>query len=387
MSPIDKQSGTCDVSALAAPGVRQLQPYLPGKPISELEREFGIQNIIKLASNENPLGTGPAAVKAMHDELAELSLYPDGGGFELKHALAKVHGLDSSRITLGNGSNDVLVLIAEAFLQPGLEAVFSQYCFAVYPIAVEAAGATAKVASALPSDHVQALGHDLAEMKKLVNENTRIVFIANPNNPTGSWLDGGELYDFLSALPDHVLVVVDEAYFEYSRPMGLPDASLWLDEFPRLIVTRTFSKAYGLAGIRIGYSLSSAAIADMLNRIRQPFNVNSVALAGAVAALEDQEFIRRSVTSNSAGLAQLKAGFSKMGLHSGPSAANFLLLDLARDAGPVNEALLRAGIIVRPVGNYGLGNYLRITVGTPPQNESLLLALADILSEGSGSIA
>jgi histidinol-phosphate aminotransferase len=387
MSTDDTLSKGSDIEKLAAPGVRLLQPYLPGKPISELEREYGVQNIIKLASNENPLGTGPAAIKAMQDELAELSLYPDGGGFELKQVLAQTHSLEASCITLGNGSNDVLVLIAEAFLQPGLEAVFSQYCFAVYPIAVEATGATAKIANAFPADHAQSLGHDLSEMKRLVNKNTRIVFIANPNNPTGSWLEKDELHDFLASMPNHVLVVVDEAYFEYSRPMGLPDASLWLDEFPNLIVSRTFSKAYGLAGIRIGYCLSSVAIADMLNRIRQPFNVNSMALAGAVAALGDQEFIRQSVTSNSTGLAQLKAGMGNLGLRTGPSAANFVLLDLAINAGPVNEALLRAGIIVRPVGNYGLSNHLRITVGTPAQNESLLNALAGILSKGSSGIA
>jgi histidinol-phosphate aminotransferase len=387
MCPDENNSGSCDILSLAAPGVRQLKPYLPGKPISELEREYGVSNIIKLASNENPLGTGAAAMRAMQNELAELSLYPDGGGFELKQALAQVHGLDSSCITLGNGSNDVLVLIAEAFLQAGLEAVYSQYCFAVYPIAVEAVGAIAREAQALPADHIQAFGHDLNEMQKLVNDKTRIVFIANPNNPTGSSLSTGELHDFLSSMPNHVVVVVDEAYFEYSRPLGLPDASAWLEEFPQLIVTRTFSKAYGLAGIRVGYSLSSPAIADVLNRIRQPFNVNSVALAGAKAALQDQEFIRRSVSTNTAGLEQLKKGLAELGLGACPSAANFLLVDLARPAGPVNEALLRAGIIVRPVGNYGLPNHLRITVGTATQNQSLLQALAGIVPEGQVGFA
>jgi histidinol-phosphate aminotransferase len=365
---------------LAAPGVRRLHPYLPGKPISELEREYGVSNIIKLASNENPLGSSPAALSAMQAEMADLCLYPDGGGFELKQALSRALDLDMNRITLGNGSNDVLVLIAEAFLQPGLEAVYSQYSFAVYPIAVEAASAVAAVAKARPATDDQPLGHDLDAMRLLVGPNTRLVFIANPNNPTGTWLEREELHHFLSSMPDNVLVVIDEAYFEYSRPQGLPDAREWLDEFPGLIVCRTFSKAYGLAGIRVGYCMSSPEIADMLNRVRQPFNVNSLALAGAKAALTDQRFIQDSVSQNSAGMKQLEAGFRELGIKCCPSAANFLLADFERDTGPINEALLKAGIIVRPVANYGLPNHLRITIGTQGQNAKLLQALGNILS-------
>ncbi len=382
MNSRDSVISSCDIATLAAPGVRQLHPYLPGKPISELEREYGVSNIIKLASNENPLGSSPAALEAMQGELKQLGLYPDGGGFELKQALSDFHGLATDCITLGNGSNDVLVLIAEAFLQPGLEAVYSQYCFAVYPIAVEATGATARQANALPSHDEQAMGHDLDRMKTLVGPDTRIVFIANPNNPTATWLDSDALCGFLSAMPNHVLVVVDEAYFEYSRPLGLPDMSLLLDEFPRLIVTRTFSKAFGLAGIRIGYSLSSPAIAGMLNRIRQPFNVNSLALAGATAALNDDEFISRSVATNSQGVNALIAGLEKLGIRTGPSAANFVLADFGQPAGPVYDSLLRSGIIVRPVANYGLANHLRITVGTTSQNEMLLEAIAKSLQAG-----
>jgi len=375
----------CDISVLAAPGVRQLNPYLPGKPISELEREYGVSNIIKLASNENPLGTSPAALAAMATELSKLSLYPDGGGFELKRALSLHHDCDPSGITLGNGSNDVLVLIAEAFLQPGLEAIYSQYCFAVYPIAVEAAGAKGKMSLALPADSAQALGHDLSAMSELIGPQTRIIFIANPNNPTGSWVGNDDLHAFISRVPRDVLLVIDEAYFEYSRPLELPDATQWLSDYPNLIVTRTFSKVYGLAGIRVGYSLSSPDIADMLNRIRQPFNVNSLALTGAVAALADDEFVKRSVATNSAGLQQLQDGLRDLGLCGIPSAGNFILADFRQASGPVYEALLKAGIIVRPVANYGLPNHLRITVGSASQNEKLLDELAIILPAGQNS--
>jgi histidinol-phosphate aminotransferase len=371
----------CDLISLAAPGVRQLKPYLPGKPISELEREYGVSDIIKLASNENPLGASPRALEAMRAELAEIALYPDGGGYALKHALSTAHGLDPGQITLGNGSNDVLVLIAEAFLTPGLEAVYSQYCFAVYPIAVEAVAATSRMAAALPAGHPQGMGHDLEGMASLVGPDTRLVFIANPNNPTGNWLDHDSLHGFIAALPEHVMVVVDEAYFEYSRPLGLPDASLWLAEFPNLIVTRTFSKAYGLAGIRVGYSLSSTEVAGILNRIRQPFNVNSLALAGARAALSDRAFIERSVSVNGSGLEQLNKGLDELGVSTVPSAANFVLADMNTPAMPVSGSLLRQGIIVLPVGNYGLDRHLRITVGTADQNAALLGALANTLEE------
>ena len=266
-------TGGCDAVAHAVESVATLQPYLPGKPISELEREYGIDNIIKLASNENPLGASPRAVEAMQAGLGEMALYPDGGGFALRTALGEKHGVDADCVTLGNGSNDVLVLLAETFLQPGTEAVFSQYCFAVYPIATHAAGATPREAPALPAGHEQALGHDLAAMRALVNERTRIVFVANPNNPTGNWLEPDELEGFIADLPSDVLVVVDEAYHEYALALGLGDASQWLGRYPNLVVCRTFSKAYGLAGIRVGYCLSSPEVAGLLNRLRQPFNV------------------------------------------------------------------------------------------------------------------
>lgn len=372
-----------DVFSLVAPGVRQLKPYLPGKPISELEREYGVSGIIKLASNENPLGASPAALAAIRAEVDDLALYPDGGGFELKSALSGKHGIPAEAITLGNGSNDVLVLLAETFLTPGSNAIYSQYCFAVYPIAVEASGAEARVAPALGPDSKQPLGHDLAAIRELVDADTRLVFIANPNNPTGTWLETDELQEFLAAMPAYVIVVIDEAYHEYAVPLGIPDTSAWLERFPGLVVTRTFSKAYGLAGIRVGYSLSSREIAGYMNRIRQPFNVNSLALSGAAAALKDQGFIESSVVLNSEGLRDLTAGLNGLGLQVTPSAGNFVLVDLGQAAAPVYEALLRQGIIVRPVANYGLSDHLRITIGTRQQNQKLLAAMAEIVSGGS----
>ncbi len=368
-----------DFSALAVPGVRRLRPYTPGKPIAELEREYGVSESIKLASNENPLGASPKALAAIREELDDLWLYPDANGFELKQALARLHDLDPACITLGNGSNDVLVFLAQAFLQPGVEAVFSQYCFAVYPIACQMVGAKMRVAPALSADSPMPLGHDLRALYQLVGPDTRLVFIANPNNPTGTWLDGARLKDFIGSLPPHTLCVVDEAYTEYADSGQLGNAAGWLREFPNLVVTRTFSKAYGLAGLRVGYALSNPGVADLLNRVRPAFNVNSLALTAARAALDDQAFIDHSREVNAAGMRQLREGLERMGLKVLPSAANFVLADFGRPVAAIDEALLRAGIIVRPVANYGLDQHLRITIGRPEQNSRLLEVLAGIL--------
>ncbi|MBY6205720.1 histidinol-phosphate transaminase [Halomonas denitrificans] len=372
---------TLDYNELAVPGVRQLKPYTPGKPIEELEREYGVSDSIKLASNENPLGASPRALEAVREAIDDLWLYPDANGFHLKAALAEKHGVDPACITLGNGSNDVLVFLAQAFLAPGLKAVFSQYCFAVYPIATQMVGAEASVAPALPADHPMALGHDLRAMYQRIDADTRLVFLANPNNPTGTWLSGERIREFLASLPGHVICVVDEAYTEYAESDELGDASTWLEQFPNLVVTRTFSKAYGLAGLRVGYALSNPGVADLLNRVRPAFNVNSLALAAARAALGDHAFIERSRTLNAAGLVQLREGLEALDVAVVPSAANFVLARFDRPGAELNEALLRRGIIVRPVGNYGLDDYLRITVGTEAQNRRLLDALGDILGD------
>lgn len=367
------------ITELVAPPVRGLQPYVPGKPISELEREYGVSDIVKLASNENPLGPGALARAAMSRTMSEVGLYPDGNGYDLKVRLARHHDLPLECITLGNGSNDVLVLLAEAFLTDEAEAVYSQYTFAVYPIAVQAVGATARIAPALSADAPMPLGHDLDALARLVNARTRLVFVANPNNPTGTSVEGGALRAFLAALPRSTIAVVDEAYFEYSRDAGLPDCTQWLAEMPNLVVTRTFSKAHGLAGLRVGYALSSAEIADVLNRVRQPFNVNSVALAAATAALDDSAHVGKTVALNRACIEQLRAGLAALGVRTVPSAANFVLADLGRPVASIHEGLLRRGVIARPVGNYGLPNHLRISTGTQAQNERFLRALAEVL--------
>jgi histidinol-phosphate aminotransferase len=369
-------------TSLAVPGVRSLKPYQPGKPVSELERELGIGDIVKLASNENPLGPSPRALAALEGELAELTRYPDAGGFELKSALAARHGVDPDCITLGNGSNDVLVLLAEAFLHESREAVYSQYAFAVYPIAVQTVGATARVAPARPSDDPeQPLGHDLDAMRSLIGERTSLVFIANPNNPTGTVLDSGELRSFVADVPTDTLVIVDQAYAEYIDSPDYADCVEWIEEFPHLVVSRTFSKAFGLAGLRVGYAVSAPGIAGILNRVRQPFNVNSLALAAARAALEDEAYLQRSVATNRSELRRLERAFDERGLRYVPSAGNFVLLDLGVDAQPVFEALLRAGVIVRPVANYGLPQHLRISVGTPQENTRFLEALDGLAAE------
>lgn len=371
---------TLNYAKLAVPGVRELKPYTPGKPIDELEREYGVAGSIKLASNENPLGASPDALAAVRDALEDVWLYPDANGFHLKSALAERHGLSTDCITLGNGSNDVLVFLAQVFLKPGLQSLFSRYCFAVYPIATQMVGGEAVVAPALAEDHPSMpLGHDLRALFERVGPETRMIWIANPNNPTGTWLDAQRVQDFLGSLPGHVICVVDEAYTEYAESDRLGDASTWLERFPNLVVTRTFSKAYGLAGLRVGYALSNPGIADLLNRVRPAFNVNSLALVAARAALADQDFIRRSRGMNSAGLVQLREGLVELGAVVVPSAANFVLARFDRTGADLNEALLRRGVIVRPVGNYGLDHYLRITIGTEAQNRRLLQALGEIL--------
>lgn len=369
--------------SLAAPGVRKLAPYVPGKPPEQLERELGIRDCIKLASNENPLGPGPKARAALAAALAGVGMYPDGSGHVLRTRLAEKHGVSLGQVTLGNGSNDVLVLLAETFLTPELEAVYSQYAFAVYPLAVQAESAGASVALALPTDHRMPLGHDPAAILAAVGPCTRLVFLANPNNPTGTWLNDHELDVLLRAIPPEVIVVLDEAYHEYSTGMGVPDGTQWLARHPNLVVTRTFSKAYGLAGLRVGYALSDADIADLLNRVRQPFNVSVLGLAAAAAALDDSEHLEATLALNRQGLVRLREGFMALGLKVLPSAANFVLCDLGRPAAAVNEALLRQGVIVRPLANYGLLNHLRITTGTAAQNERVLAAMAEALANGA----
>lgn len=364
---------TNNIYQLAASGVRQLVPYVAGKPIEELERELGIANIIKLASNENPLGPGKKALAAIQAALPNLALYPDGNGFNLKTALAKKYKVDVKQITLGNGSNELLELVARAFVTPDVEVMFSEHAFAVYPIVTQAVGATAVIVPALH------YGNDLNAMAARVSANTRVIFIANPNNPTGTLLPQAELAQFIAALPKHCLCVLDEAYFEYVSSQEINSLD-WLTSNPNLIITRTFSKAYALAGLRVGYSLSSPEIADILNRVRQPFNNNALALAAAEAALSDDEHLQQTLAVNAQGMSDLTNGFKGLGLEWIPSAGNFVSVDLKRPGQPVYEALLRKGVIVRPVANYGMPNHLRISIGTQAENQLFLKAFADVLA-------
>src|SRR5690554_41786 len=366
---------SCDFLQLARAPVQQLSPYVPGKPVEELARELELNpaDIIKLASNENPLGPSPKVLEAIEKALPELTRYPDGNGYALKQALAAHYGLEMEQITLGNGSNDVLELVAKAWLEPGRNAVFSQHAFAVYPIATLAAGAECREVAA--KDY----GHDLQAMLAAIDANTRIVFIANPNNPTGTWFDISALEDFLEQVPEKVLVVLDEAYIEYASGSELPDGVKYLSRYPNLIVSRSFSKAYGLAALRVGYALSSPRVAEVLNRVREPFNVNSLALVAACAALEDEDYLFRSRLANDQGMEQLESGLEALGLEWIPSKGNFIAVHFGPDAGTVNQALLEKGVIVRPVAGYGMPEYLRVSIGTHEENARFLSVLKQVL--------
>jgi histidinol-phosphate aminotransferase len=366
-----------DPCELSPSYVRSIAPYQPGKPISELAREMGLdeRNIIKLASNENPRGIGPRTRAAIDAALGEIARYPDGNGFELKRALAERYGVDMASIVLGNGSNDVLELVALAFLGPGRAAVMSQHAFAVYPLATQARGARSIV---LPAKNY---GHDLEAMARAIDDETYVIWLANPNNPTGTYARGEEVEAFLRRVPERVLVVLDEAYNEYLPADLRADSVKWLKRHPNLILTRTFSKAYGLAGLRVGYAFAHASVADILNRVRQPFNVNSLALAAARAALDDMEFVARSYAENLQGLRQLEEGAKRLGLDYIPSYGNFLTVRVGK-AAEIYKRLLRRGVIVRPVGGaYQLPEHLRVTIGTPEENERFLAALAASLRD------
>jgi len=365
---------TCDFIAQANEGIQGLQPYQPGKPIEELERELGLSDVVKLASNENPLGAPGSALSAYAAAAAQLHLYPDAGGFALKSLLAESLGVESAQLTLGNGSNDVLDLLGRVFLDAESSAVFSQYAFIVYPIAVQAAGAQARIAPA------KDWGHDLDAMAALIDNTTRLVFIANPNNPTGTWLDEQALRGFMAAVPENVVVVLDEAYCEYVDEAAYPDSIAMLADYPNLVVTRTFSKAYGLAGLRVGYAISHPDIADLLNRVRAPFNVSVPAMAAAAAAYRDHEYLQQSREVNTAGREQLVAAFDELGLPYIPSVGNFITVEMPSDAMPYYQALLEKGVIVRPIGVYGMPRHLRVSIGLEQENQRFISALKEVLA-------
>jgi len=360
----------------ALPYIRAISAYQPGKPIGELAREFGIPEarIIKLASNENPLGMSPKAKAALPRALADLERYPDGNGFELKSALAGNLGVDLGQIVLGNGSNDILDLAARVFLGPGKASVFAKHAFAVYPLATMSTGARCVEVPA------KDFGHDLDAMLAAVKADpeVRVVFVANPNNPTGTFLPAEKVRAFVAAVPKEVLVVLDEAYNEYLPPSLRVDTVDWVREFPNLVVSRTFSKIYGLAGLRVGYAVASAEVADLMNRVRQPFNVNSLALVAATAALDDHLFVAESYELNRRGMELLVEGFKRLGLGHIPSFGNFVTFKVGDGAG-VNQRLLQQGVIVRPIGGYGMPEWLRVTIGRDNENLRFLDALEKAL--------
>lgn len=354
---------------LATPGVQKLTPYQPGKPVEELERELGIKNSIKLASNENPLGPSSLALEAISKFASSINYYPDGSGFALSNKLADKFQLDASNITLGNGSNDILELVTRAFLTPQHSAVFSEYSFAVYPIVVQAVGARAKVAKAFAETHAtMPLGHDPEALLSQIDDSTRIIFIANPNNPTGTWLTPDALESLFGNIAENIIIVLDLAYTEYMDENLKPPVKQWLNKYPNLVVTQTFSKVYALAGLRIGYSISSPEIADVLNRVRQPFNTNMLAQEAAIASLDDDTHISKSVAMNNTGKKYLQNAFSEMGFNTLPTMGNFISVNVKQNGLTLYNELLQQGVIVRPLANYLMPEYLRITIGTQEQN-------------------
>lgn len=365
----------CDFLAQALPGVQKISPYVTGKPIEEVAREYGVAvtDIVKLASNENPIGPSAKVAIAIEQQFADLARYPDGGGYEVKQKLSALYQVKPSQITLGNGSNDILDLIAKAWIKPGLNAVYSQHAFVAYPLAILAADGECREVPA------KNYAHDLDAMLAAMDANTRVAFVSNPNNPTGTAFTQAELEAFLAKVPAHVLVVMDEAYIEYTEQGVIANSLPLLSLYPNLVVSRTFSKAYGLAALRVGYAISSDVVANVLNRVRQPFNVNSMALAGACAALDDQAHIAFVRQENTKGMRQLEQGFKNLGLTWIPSFGNFVAVDFKRDAALINQALLEKGVIVRPVAGYDMPTFLRISVGTEQENARFLDVLTSVL--------
>ncbi|TCT18594.1 histidinol-phosphate aminotransferase [Bibersteinia trehalosi] len=360
---------------IANDGVKTLSPYQAGKPIEELERELGISNIIKLASNENPFGFPESAKQAIINQLNELTRYPDANGFELKATIAKKFGVKAEQITLGNGSNDLLELFAHTFADQDDEIIYSQYAFVVYPLVTKAINATARE---IPAKN---WGHDLEAFLAAINEKTKLIFIANPNNPTGNFLTHNELDAFLAKVPEKVLVVLDEAYTEFTAEQERVDSFALSAKYPNLIISRSLSKAYGLAGLRIGYAVSNPEIADLLNRVRQPFNCNSLALAAAQAVLNDDEFVKKVAENNRLEMARYEAFCTAQGLEFIPSKGNFITIDFKRPAQAIYEDLLREGVIVRPIAGYGMPNQLRVSIGLPEENERFFSALLKVLNK------
>jgi histidinol-phosphate aminotransferase len=369
-----------DFDALANPGIRKLRAYDPGHDIVELRRRFPGGKLVELGSNENPYGPSRLAREALLACLPDVHRYSDPLGTDLKRALAEQHHLQTSQLMLGNGSHELLMMIAQAFAGPGSEVVASEFGFAVYAIAAQAADARFKKARALAPSDQMARGHDLESLAAAVSDATRLVYLANPNNPTGTWFSTAALDQFLARMPITTLVVVDEAYLEYVMDPGLVSAISLLPRYPNLLVTRTFSKAYGLAGMRVGYACACPELLGVLERVRESFNVSSPGLAACAAALLDQDHLSSVKHRNFEERARLAGELGARGLAVAPSQTNFLLVDFGREASPIEAALIERGVVLRPMAGYGLPNCLRITVGTGPENQALLIALDEALA-------
>ncbi|WP_417656995.1 histidinol-phosphate transaminase [Pseudidiomarina aestuarii] len=364
---------TFNATELANVGIRNLSPYQAGKPIEEVERELGIKNIVKLASNENPLGLSPRVKAALTEMLTGLARYPDANGFYLKAKIAEKFGVQANQVTLGNGSNDVLELLARSFVNDEHEVIYSQHAFVVYPLVTQALGAKG---IAVPAKDY---GHDLDAMLAAITPRTRMIFIANPNNPTGTFLTSEQLAAFIAKVPENVLVVLDEAYYEYVPEAQRAPSIEWVQRYPNLVVSRTFSKAYGLAGLRAGFMVTHPSLADLMNRVRQPFNMNSLSLRAAEVALDDTEYLTESVAVNDAGMAQLVAFCEKHQLPFIPSHGNFLTIEVGPDAASLYQKLLQQGVIVRPVAGYELPRHLRVSIGLEHENQAFINAMETIL--------
>lgn len=366
-----------DFERLANPGIRALRAYDPGHDLVALRRS-PLDPLLELGSNENPHGAGPKARAAILAALDGIHIYPDPLGGDLKSALALHHGIDRARLLLGNGSHELLMQLAQVFAGPGDEVVASQYGFAVYALAARAAGATLRVASACPRDHAMSRGHDLVALRERIGPKTKLVYLANPNNPTGTWFGGDDFAAFLAGVPSDVIVAVDEAYAEFTDAADYASALALVDRYPNLVVTRTFSKAYALAGLRVGYAVADPGLIAVMERVRESFNVNAFGLAAAEAALLDEAHLRSSVAGNAAQRRFLAEALRARGFGVSPSQTNFLLVEFGPAASRIEAALVARGVVVRPMAGYGLGECLRITVGTETQNERLLAVLDEV---------
>lgn len=354
--------------------IEPIQPYNPGKPVEELERELGITNIIKLASNENPLGPSPKAIQVIKEKASDMNYYPDGSGYDLRKKLASIHGVAPEQITIGNGSDEIVSLLTQLILEPGDEAIISELAFVRYEMAVQAAGAKPVIVPAKNKYH-----HDLPAMKKAINDKTRIVFICNPNNPTGTMLTQAETDEFMQSIPDSVLVVFDEAYYEFVTRPDYTQSLNYLKTGKNVMVLRTFSKIYGLAGLRVGYGFADAQLITDFNRVRTPFNVNRIAMFAAEAALDDQDYVVKCANLNTEGKNYIYSEMAKLGLPYVETEGNFILIDTLKNGMDIYQKMLQLGVIVRPMGMYKLPTCIRVTIGTMEENKRFVESLAQVI--------